>query len=85
MIKILEGAGIIVLFFFLMISPCLQIILSTSKKKFVWIIMPVITLVIMGTIAYFSTWRMIIKVLFALSVPVVLLIFHIFVKKNLFH
>ena len=78
MIKILEGAGIIVLFFFLMISPCLQIILSTSKKKFVWIIMPVITLVIMGTIAYFSTWRMI-------SVPVVLLIFHIFVKKNLFH
>lgn len=82
--KYLIGAGILLLFVLTMISPALQIIFSSSKKKYLWPIMPIITLISFSAIAVFSPWKLWIKIPFAISVPIILLIFHILVKKNIF-
>lgn len=83
--KVLIYVGIIILFLLTMISPALQIVFSSSKKKYIWLIMPVITLISFTAIALFSSWSIITKILFSLCVPTILIIFHILVKKNIFH
>lgn len=83
--RILFSIGIIIAFILVMISPCIQLALSASKKRFVWMIMPIVTLIFMSAVAFISSWHIIIKILFSICVPIILLIFHYFVKKNLFH
>ena len=82
--KILVGAGILLLFLITMISPAIQIALSASKKRFVWMIMPIFTLICFSTIAAMSDWNILLKIGFSICIPVILLIFHILVRKNIF-
>lgn len=83
--KVLYAAGILLLFLLTMISPAIQIALSASKKKGVWLIMPIFTFICFSTIALLSNWGILLKIGFSICIPIILLVFHILVKKNIFH
>lgn len=73
----------IVAFLAIMASPLIQINLSTSKNKFLWIIPPIATLIIFTTIAMLTLKNIWGRIFLSISVPIVLIIIHIATKKNL--
>ena len=70
-------------FLAIMISPLIQINLSASKNKFLWIIPPIVTLVLFTAISIYALENIVGQIFLSISVPIVLIIIHIATKKNL--
>ncbi len=73
----------VIAFLTIMASPLIQINLSASKNKFLWIIPPIFTLILFTAIAVFALENIIGRIFVSISVPIVLVIIHIATKKNL--
>lgn len=73
----------VIAFLAIMASPLIQINLSASKSKFLWIIPPIFTLVLFTAIAIFALENIVGQIFLSISVPIVLVIIHIATKKNL--
>ena len=73
----------IVAFLAIMASPIIQINLSASNNKYLWIIPPIVTLILFTAIAIFALENIVARIFISISVPIVLIIIHIATKKNL--
>lgn len=73
----------VIAFLVIMVSPLIQINLSASKNKYLWIIPPIVTLILFTAIAIFALENIVGQIFLSVSVPIVLIIIHIATKKNL--
>ena len=75
----------VIAFLTIMASPLIQINLSISKNKYLWIIPPIFTLILFTAIAIFALENIFARIFVSISVPIVLVIIHIATKKNIIH
>ncbi|MBQ3061819.1 MAG: hypothetical protein IJD02_05190 [Lachnospiraceae bacterium] len=70
-------------FLTIMISPLIQINLSASKNKYLWVIPPIVSGILFTVIAFLTIENIFGRIFLSISVPIVLVIIHIATKKNL--